>query len=168
MARPFSPRRPIVASVLLATGLAAPASAQVARGRQPERPDMPAGTPARALSPAFRLSTDTNFMTQVNVSAAGLNIVGDAANEPSMGIDPTAPNRIVIGWRQFDTIASNFRQAGQAWSNDGGRHWTNTGGLTPGQWRSDPVVETDSSGRLFLHDHPRHHCRLALRTVPLH
>ncbi len=46
---------------------------------------------------------------QVNVNAQGLNILGDAANEPSIAVDPTAPNRIAIGWRQFDTIASNFR-----------------------------------------------------------
>ena len=58
---------------------------------------------------------------QVNVDAAGMNILGDAANEPSIAIDPTAPNRITIGWRQFDTVSSNFRQAGVAWSNDGGR-----------------------------------------------
>src|SRR5262249_26229795 len=39
---------------------------------------------------------------QVNVDANGLNIPGDAANEPSLVIDPTNPLRMTIGWRQFD------------------------------------------------------------------
>ena len=34
---------------------------------------------------------------QVNVDANGDNIIGDAANEPSMAIDPTDPNKIVVG-----------------------------------------------------------------------
>ena len=61
---------------------------------------------------------------QVNVDANGNNIVGDAANEPSIVVDPTNPQHIVIAWRQFDTIASNFRQAGHAYSTDGGLTWT--------------------------------------------
>ena len=44
---------------------------------------------------------------QVNVSAVGANIPGDVANEPSLAVDPTNPRRMVIGWRQFDSIASN-------------------------------------------------------------
>ena len=47
---------------------------------------------------------------QVNVDSLGQNIAGDAANEPSMCIDPNNPNRIAIGWRQFDTTNSDFRQ----------------------------------------------------------
>ena len=49
---------------------------------------------------------------QVNVDANGMNIVGDAANEPSISVDPTDGNKIAIGWRQFDTWTSNFREAG--------------------------------------------------------
>jgi hypothetical protein len=60
---------------------------------------------------------------QVNVSLAGLNIPGDAANEPSIAIDPNNHNRIVIGWRQFDSVKSDFRQAGRAYSSDGGKTW---------------------------------------------
>lgn len=86
---------------------------------------------------------------QVNVNGSGLNILGDAANEPSMAVDPTAPNRIAIGWRQFDSIASNFRQAGRAYSRDGGRTWTNPGPLTPGIFRSDPVLRSSKEGRLY-------------------
>jgi hypothetical protein len=38
---------------------------------------------------------------QVNVNSFGENIVGDAANEPSITVDPTNPNRMAVGWRQF-------------------------------------------------------------------
>jgi hypothetical protein len=88
---------------------------------------------------------------QVNVAPGGLNIEGDAANEPSIAVDPTAPNRVVIGWRQFDSVSSNFRQAGWAYSHDGGRSWTFPGSLTPGVFRSDPVLAADADGRFFYH-----------------
>src|SRR4051794_29046690 len=35
---------------------------------------------------------------QVNVDANGNNVVGDAANEPSITVDPVNPNRMSIGW----------------------------------------------------------------------
>ena len=41
-----------------------------------------------------------------------------------VAVDPTNPARIVIGWRQFDTISNNFRQAGNAYSTDGGQTFT--------------------------------------------
>jgi hypothetical protein len=130
-----------------AAGIPVAASAQLRREFQ----DQPAARfPATHTSPAFQLPGDNNFLQrQVNVNAAGLNIVGDAANEPSIAVDPTAPNRIAIGWRQFDSIASNFRQAGRAYSRDGGRTWTNPGPLTPGTFRSDPVLRADREGRIF-------------------
>src|SRR5262245_816722 len=49
---------------------------------------------------------------QVNVDASGNNIRGDAANEPSIAVDPTDGNKMMIGWRQFNSINSDFRQAG--------------------------------------------------------
>ena len=88
---------------------------------------------------------------QVNVDAAQDNIVGDAANEPTMAIDPTNPDNIVIGWRQFDTIDSDFRQAGMAYSHDGGTTWTFPGPLQPGQFRSDPVLAADSLGNFYYY-----------------
>lgn len=88
------------------------------------------------------------FTRQVNVNAAGMNVTGDAANEPSIASDPRAPNRIVIGYRQFDTIASNFRQAGYAWSNDGGRTWTR-GVVEPGVFRTDPVLRANADGAIY-------------------
>ena len=142
-------------AVLTALVLSAPAAAQFTHGRQPERPDMPLAPPVRhPVSPAYRSVIDTNYLTQVNVNAQNMNIVGDAANEPSIAIDPTAPNRLVIAWRQFDTISSNFRQAGYAWSNDGGRSWHFPGVLTPGNFRSDPIVETDSVGNFYYYSLP--------------
>ena len=86
---------------------------------------------------------------QVNVNASGLNIVGDAANEPSIAIDPTNPQRLAITWRQFDTISSNFRQGGYAYSTNGGASWTFPGVIEPGIFNSDPVLAADNTGRFF-------------------
>ncbi len=88
---------------------------------------------------------------QVNIDALGNNIPGDAANEPSIAIDPTNPDVIVIGWRQFDNVASNFRQAGYAYSHDRGQTWTYPGKLQPGQFRSDPVLDADSQGNIYYY-----------------
>ena len=86
---------------------------------------------------------------QVNVNAAQNNIVGDAANEPTIAISPANPNQIVIAWRQFDTIASNFREAGMSYSHDRGATW-NMFTLQNGQFRSDPVLGADAAGRFFF------------------
>jgi len=88
---------------------------------------------------------------QVNVDAQGRNIVGDAANEPSLAVDPTNPNRIAIGWRQFDSIQSDFREAGWAYSRDAGRSWTFPGVLEPNVFRSDPVLAANTIGELFYY-----------------
>jgi len=98
------------------------------------------------LSPVVRAR---NFMKQVNTDAFGNDIVEDAANEPSIAVDPNNPNRMAIGWRQFDSIGSNFRQAGIGYSTDGGLTWI-AGVLTPGQFRSDPVLESDADGNFFF------------------
>ncbi len=86
---------------------------------------------------------------QVNVDEFGDNILNDAANEPSIAVDPTAPNRMVIGWRQFDTVNNSFRQGGWGYSNDGGRSWTFPGVLEPGVFRSDPVLDFDAEGNFY-------------------
>jgi hypothetical protein len=82
---------------------------------------------------------------QVNVDANGNNIVGDAANEPSISVDPTDGNKIAIGWRQFDTWTSNFRESGVGNTTDGGIHWT-AGVLENNVFRSDPVTNSDEIG----------------------
>lgn len=100
-------------------------------------------------SPAYTFRNSTFFTTQVNIDVNGNNIVGDAANEPSIAVDPTNPNRMVIGWRQFDTITSNFRQAGYGYSTDGGLTWTFPGVINPGIFRSDPVLDFDANGNFY-------------------
>jgi hypothetical protein len=86
---------------------------------------------------------------QVNVDTNGNNIVGDAANEPSICVDPTNRNKMSIGWRQFDNVASNFRQAGFARTINGGRTWSPLGVLQRNVFRSDPVLNSDKLGRFF-------------------
>ena len=86
---------------------------------------------------------------QVNVDASGLNILADAANEPSIAVDPLDLNKMTIGWRQFDNISSNFRQAGWGYTTDAGTTWTFPGVLENGVFRSDPVLGSDESGNFF-------------------
>src|SRR5207248_10033917 len=85
----------------------------------------------------YRLETSPRMISpygvfvsyQVNVDASGNNIVGDAANEPSIAVNPTDGNKITIGWRQFNTYTSNFRQGGWGHTTDGGTTWTFPGVL---------------------------------------
>jgi len=95
------------------------------------------------------VSTAFGKSYQVNVNVAGQNIGGDAANEPSMCIDPINPNRMSIGWRQFDTTNSSFRQSGVAYTTNGGLNWTFPGSLEPGTFRSDPVLASDANGSFY-------------------
>ena len=88
-------------------------------------------------------------MVQVNVDSNGNNILGDAANEPSLAIDQLDPSKMVIGWRQFDNINSDFRQAGYGYTTDSGQTWTFPGKINAGVFRSDPVLGSDSSGILY-------------------
>jgi len=89
----------------------------------------------------------TATYVQVNTNF-GQDIIGDAANEPSIVVDPTNPNRMAIGWRQFATTASNFRQAGVAYTTNGGQTWT-AGVLQPSVFRSDPVLRADANGNFY-------------------
>lgn len=164
-------RRIVVAMAVVALGVAAVALgfSPFARGTQSDEPlpvdgdrfnfplevvdDQPASNPhadesARGGAPVTRGPFRSY---QVNVGPGGGNISGDAANEPSIAVDPTDPSRIAIGWRQFDTISSNFRQAGVAYSQDGGLSWTFPGVLTPGTFRSDPVLASDRNGVFYYY-----------------
>ncbi len=109
--------------------------------------------PYREWKPGHRLPPPADRRgfdyVQVNLDAGGANIPGDAANEPSIAVDPTDPRRMAIGWRQFDTISSSFRQAGWAYSRDSGRTWTFVGTLEPGVFRSDPVLRSNAEGVFF-------------------
>jgi hypothetical protein len=105
--------------------------------------------PAVAISQALVSHFGPYTSYQVNVDANGNNIVGDAANEPSICVEPTNGNKMSIGWRQFDSVASNFRQAGFAYTANGGSRWIAPGVLQRNVFRSDPVLNSDNAGRFF-------------------
>jgi subtilisin-like proprotein convertase family protein len=115
--------------------------------------DPPGNSVARdnplARSPRLNVPFGSYMSIQVNVDALGHNIVGDAANEPSIAVNPTNPLNMVIGWRQFDDVTSNFRQGGWAYTTNGGQTWTFPGVLEPGVFRSDPVLGVDLQGNFY-------------------
>src|SRR4029078_5117913 len=141
-----------VTSLLLITAVSAQIASRKPLPAEPlEKYDNP---PARAaavleISPGLvsRFGPYTSY--QVNVDASGNNRVGDAANEPSICVDRHNPNRMSIGWRQFNTVASNFREAGFAYTTNGGTRWIAPGVLQNNVFRSDPVLNTDTAGRFF-------------------
>jgi hypothetical protein len=138
-------------AIVLAT-IPASSYGETGPAHRPEIPTdayIPAPRESQPTSPAHRFSSGSFFAVQVNVDELGQNLVGDAANEPSIAVDPTDPDKMVIGWRQFDTIASNFRQAGYGYTTDGGQTWTFPGVIEPGIFRSDPVLDSDSAGRVY-------------------
>lgn len=137
--------------------LAAPLAAQtplVQRAEfHEEEPDDPPAAVTAAMDPLARspraLAIQGGVVSiQVNVDGAQQNIIGDAANEPSIAVDPTNPNVMVIGWRQFDNISSNFREGGYGYTSDGGQTWT-VGEHTSGLFRSDPVLDVDAVGNIY-------------------
>jgi hypothetical protein len=105
----------------------------------------------------YRLETGPRMISQfgvftsfqVNVDASGNNILGDAANESSITVDPTNHTRMAIGWRQFNSVMSDFRQGGWGFTTDGGTTWTFPGVLEDNVFRSDPVLGSDESGNFF-------------------
>ena len=122
---------------------------RAAHQETPRDPYLP--TPPQPAAPraAARTSRDGHVSVQVNADEFGANIVGDAANEPSIAVDPTDMTRMAIGWRQFDNIASDFRQAGWGFTDDGGFNWTFPGVIEPGIFRSDPVLDADADGNFY-------------------
>src|SRR5579862_7969129 len=111
--------------------------------------DTPAPQKFHLTSPGRRVPFGLLMSVQVNVNALGQNIVGDAANEPSIAVDPNNPNHIAIGWRQFNDVTSNFRQSGYGYSTDGGKSWTFPGVLESNVFRSDPVLTVDPLGSFY-------------------
>jgi hypothetical protein len=105
----------------------------------------------------YRLETGPRMISQfglftsfqVNVDANGNNILGDAANESSITVDPTNHNRMAIGWRQFNSVQSDFRQGGWGFTTDAGTTWTFPGVLQNNVFRSDPVLGSDEAGNFF-------------------
>lgn len=105
--------------------------------------------PSLPRSAAGSIAFGAYTSTQVNVDGNGDNIVGDAANEPSLSVNTLDPDNVVVGWRQFNSIASNFREAGWSYTSDGGQSWTFPGSLEPGVFRSDPVLDVDDAGNFY-------------------
>src|SRR5213083_2137478 len=116
---------------------------------KPGMPPAPLGTYRLESSPRMISQFGVFTSYQVNVDAQGNNIVGDAANEPSISVNPTDGNKVAIGWRQFDSIKSDFRQAGYGYSTDAGLTWHFPGVLQNGVFRSDPVTNSDETGTFF-------------------
>ena len=135
----------LVSLVALAT-----ASAQTPLTEALEKYDNPPAPPRKMETLPRMISRFGPFTSfQVNVDANGNNIVGDAANEPSIAVDPTDGSKMAIGWRQFDDVTSNFREAGYGYTTDGGTTWTFPGVLQNNVFRSDPVLNSDEAGGFF-------------------
>lgn len=138
----------------------------------PSDPYMPNAYGNKKMAPGYRFRSSalrkqtgsTIFTSQVNVDpSTGFNYIGDAANEPSLAVNPFNPDQIAIGWRQFDNVASNFRQGGWGYTNDGGQNWTFPGVLEPGVFRSDPVLDYDINGNFYynsLTNSPTYLCKV--------
>ncbi len=124
----------------------------VSGGRQPPPITTTRDPDSRSETPRLvTLQRDgvTFESVQVNLGPDGENIVGDAANGPSIAMDPTNPKHLVIGWQQFDTVKSNFRQAGYSYSHDGGATWSPTRVLPPSVFRSGPMLVAGPDGTFY-------------------
>src|SRR6476469_4449910 len=112
--------------------------------------DNPPAAPRQIESSPRMISQFGVFTSyQVDVDQNGQNILGDAANECPISVDPTNSNRMTIAWRQFNDVTSNFRQGGWGYTTDGGVHWTFPGILQNNVFRSDPVPKSDEIGQFF-------------------
>lgn len=147
---------PTVSTWLLSLIALASASAQLAPTARPRRNEPlekydNAPAPPRKLETSPRRISQFGAFTsfQVNVNASGQNILGDAANECSISVDPTNGNKMTIAWRQFNDVTSNFRQAGWGYTTDGGTTWTFPGVLENNVFRSDPVTNSNEIGQFF-------------------
>src|SRR5438093_712695 len=84
---------------------------KVPRNEPLERYDNPPAPPRKIETSPRMISQFGPFTShQANVDANGQNILGDAANECAISVDPTDGNKMTIAWRQFNDVTSNFRQ----------------------------------------------------------
>ncbi|HEY6907158.1 MAG TPA: hypothetical protein VI230_06785, partial [Ignavibacteriaceae bacterium] len=157
---------------LAASNLILPQNKELKRGAAPNPTShhevkdddyVPVSRSEQGRSPAYRFVNTNIFTTQVNVDENGLNIVGDAANEPSIAVNPLDHNKMAIGWRQFNSVSNNFRQAGYGYTTNGGQSWTFPGVIEPGIFRSDPVLDYDTEGNFYynsLTNSPTYMCKV--------
>src|ERR1700724_2967392 len=134
----------------LATASALEPPHKLSRTEPLETDDNPPAPP-RKIETSPRMISQYDIFTsyQANVDANGNNILGDAANEPSISVDPTNGNKMAIAWRQFNSVTSNFRQGGWGYTTNGGTSWTFPGVLQNNVFRSDPVSNSDETGNFF-------------------
>ena len=112
--------------------------------------DNPPAPPRKIETSPRMVSVYGAFISyQVNVDQNGQNILGDAANECAISVDPTNGSKMTIAWRQFNDVTSNFRQGGWGYTTDAGVHWTFPGVLQNNVFRSDPVTQSDEAGQFF-------------------
>src|SRR5216117_3198027 len=139
----------LIALLATASGQLAP-TREAPRNEPLEFYDNPPAPPRKIETSPQMISQFGPFVSfQVNVDANGQNILGDAANECPISVDPTDGNKMTIAWRQFNDVNSNFRQGGWGYTTDGGVHWTFPGVLQNGVFRSDPVTNSDEVGQFF-------------------
>jgi hypothetical protein len=152
----FRPLNAAVFTCLVSLIALASASAQLAPTTRAPR-NVPLETYDNPPAPPRKIETSPRMISQfgsftsfqVNVDANGNNIMGDAANECSISVDPTNANKMTIAWRQFNNVTSNFRQAGWGYTTDAGVHWTFPGVLENNVFRSDPVTNSNEIGQFF-------------------
>src|SRR4029079_1133913 len=96
--------------VPLASGQLAPIS-RVTRSEPLEKYDNPPAAPRKIETSPRMISQFASFTSiQVNVNASGQNIIGDAANECALSVNPVDGSKMTVAWRQFNDVTSNFRQ----------------------------------------------------------
>src|SRR2546427_8119279 len=139
----------LLSGLATAPGQLAP-TRRVPRNEPLEKYDNPPA-PSRKIETSPRMISQFGLFTsfQANVDANGQNILGDAANECPISVDPTDGNKMVIAWRQFNDVTSNFRQGGWGYTTDAGITWTFPGVLQNNVFRSDPVTQSNEVGQFF-------------------
>ena len=149
----------ILGTFALATALAGQASPRPPHEAPATRPPVAESDLPTARSSAQPVVFGGFASLQVNVDENGMNVIGDAGNEPTLAVSPLDRRKIAVGWRQFDSIASDFRQAGLNVSFDGGRSWEAKTVLGPGVFGSDPVLDAAADGTfhyMSLHGTPNY------------
>src|SRR5467141_2692238 len=110
--------------IALSRSSAQPAPTWKPNGREPlEKYDNPPAPP-RKIETSPRMISQFGVFTsyQANVNANGHNIIGDAANECVISVDPANGNKMTVAWRQFNDVTSNFRQGGWGYTTDAAIH----------------------------------------------
>ena len=103
----------------------------------------------RVTGPARHWSMGSHVSVQVNVAANGQNIVGDAANEPSIAVDPTDPKRMAIGWRQFDTVTRTSARPAGATRPTAGAPGPSPACSSPGSSAAIRCSSSDADGNFY-------------------